>query len=148
MKIAYLSTLAILALAACGEPPVTDAGAPAETAAAAPDAATPPADPLSQSGEGPVPVEFRGSWAINSADCTNDPGQTRIAVSQNAVAFFEGRSHVVSATVPHEGALALEVDHTAEGQTARETHMLTIDQATGKLAYNRRGADYSYTRCG
>jgi hypothetical protein len=134
--------VALLAIAACGEK--TDA------VTEAPPAATPspgPAEPSSQAGAGPIPVEFRGAWAIEPADCTKEPGLTRIAVSQNGVNFYEGRSQVVSGTAPHDGALTMEVDHTAEGQTARETHTLALDPATSKLTYRRRGADYVYARC-
>jgi len=144
VKTVASALVALLAIAACGEN--------RETAAVteAPPAATPPsgpAEPVSEAGAGPIPVELRGAWAIEPADCTRDPALTRIAVSQNGVNFYEGRSEVVSGTAPHDGALTMEVDHSAEGQTARETHNLALDSATAKLTYRRRGADYVYTRC-
>jgi hypothetical protein len=143
---------AILALAACS-PPASDTAAtappavpPAPYTAAPPPVAPAPFDPA-VAGEGPIPVEFRGSWAIEAGDCTKDPGLTRIAVSQNAVNFYEGQAKVVTMTAPHERALTMEVDHSAEGQTSRETHTLAIDDA-GKLAYKRRDNTFTYTRCG
>jgi hypothetical protein len=143
VKLVVPVLVALLAIASCSENRETSATEPQPADTTAPG----PSEPLSQAGAGPIPVEFRGAWAIEPADCTRDPGLTRIAVSENGVAFYEGRSAVVTATVPHEGALTMEVDHTAEGQTARETHNLALDSATGKLTYNRRSADHTYSRC-
>jgi hypothetical protein len=136
------ASAAALALAACGPPAPT--APPASPAA--PPVSPPASEPLSQSAEGPIPAEFRGAWAIDAADCEKDPGLTRIAISQNAVSFYEGRAQAVSASVPHEGALAMEADHSAEGQTTRETHVLAVGD-DGKLAYQRRGQTFTYARC-
>ena len=121
MKLAPALLFAI-ALTACGEPDETAAVEPAPQApAAAPPAsysATPPPGvelPTSQTTPGPIPLEFRHVWAIEAADCTKEPALTRIAIAPGAVKFYEGRSEVVSATVPHEGALTMEVAHSSEG---------------------------------
>ena len=74
-------------------------------------------------------------------------GAPTLAIAPGAVKFYEGRSEVVSATVPHEGALTMEVAHSSEGTTARETHALVLDDSGTKLAYHRRGAEFTYTRC-
>jgi hypothetical protein len=150
MKLAPILFLAA-ALAACGEPDDTAAVEPAP--AAAPPAsysATPPPGvelPPSQTTPGPIPPEFRHVWAIEAADCTREPALTRITIAPGAVKFYEGRSEVVSATAPHEGALTMEVAHSSEGTTARETHALVLDDSGAKLTYHRRGAEFTYTRC-
>ncbi len=96
---------------------------------------------------GAIPLEFQHVWAIEAGDCTNEPALTRIAISPSAVKFYEGRSEVVSAEAPHEGALTLEMAHTSEGTTAPETHVLALDEAGRTLTYKRRGAEFIYTRC-
>jgi hypothetical protein len=151
--------LLVVTLAACGERPDDPADEPAavEPAAQAPVAA-PPATysaapppgaelPTSQATPGPIPLEFRHVWAIEPADCTKEPALTRIAIAPGAVKFYEGRSEVVSASAPHEGALTMEVAHTSEGTTAQETHTLALDDTGKTLTYERRGAEYVYTRC-
>jgi hypothetical protein len=153
--------LVAFALAACGERPTETASiGPAPQAPAAPPSpaggpppaysATPsPGEelPPSQTTPGPIPLEFRHVWAIDAADCTNEPALTRIAIAPGAVKFYEGRSEVVSASVPHAGALTMEVAHSSEGTTAQETHSLTLDDSGRKLTYQRRGGEYAYTRC-
>ena len=148
--------LSVLALAACGGekapgsiPP--EAALPPEAAApSATYSATPPPGvelPPSQTTPGPIPLEFRHVWAIEPADCKAVPGLTRMAIAPGAVKFYEGRSEVVSANVPHEGALVMEVKHSAEGQSETETHTLMLDKDTGKLSYQRRGETFTYVRC-
>lgn len=158
-----LPALALLAaLTACGQP-ATDTTAPASQTA---ETETPPAPnpdpsspsysatpapgeelPPSQTTSGPVPLEFRHVWAIETADCTKEVALTRIAIAPGAVRWYEGRSVVVSASAPHEGALTMEVDHMSEGQTSRETHVLALDEAGTTLTYKRNGATLTYTRC-
>jgi hypothetical protein len=174
MKPALLAiSLAALALAACGDPapeptpdmpgliPPTageDGGPPAGPGPADPPpagalpsfAATPAAGeelPPSQTTPGPIPLDYRHVWAIEPADCTADPALTRISIAPGAIRFYEGRAVVTGVTVPHEGAVTLEVDHMAEGETSAETHALALEDNGQTLAYQRRGASFSYTRC-
>ncbi len=144
-------------------PPTTGAGTPAEdNAAAAPTSAaatpgglpsffaTPAAGeelPTSQTTPGPIPLKYRHVWSIEAKDCRTEPALTRIAIAPNAVRFYEGRSVVTGVTIPHENALTLEVDHMAEGEIARETHALVLENGGQKLAYQRRGQNFTYTRC-
>lgn len=149
-----IASLAVLALAACGEKPVETASVDPP---AVPSTETPPAYsatpspgeelPTSQTTPGPIPLEFRHVWAIETADCTKEPALTRIAIAPGAVKFYEGRTEVVSASVPHEGALTMQVAHTSEGTTEQETHVLALDDTGRTLTYQRRGAEYIYTRC-
>ena len=139
-----------LALAACGDKQPVASVPPEATAPSATYSAAPPPGvelPPSQTTPGPVPLEFRHVWAIEPADCTKDPGLTRIAIAPGAVKFYEGRSEIVSADAPHDGALVIQVKHSAEGETAQETHTLSLDKETGKLSYQRRGQTFIYTRC-
>jgi hypothetical protein len=149
-----IALMATAALAACGEGPPPPAEPTPAAEAPAPGAsqysATPaPGEelPTSQTTPGPIPLEFRHVWAIETADCTGEPGLTRIAIAPGAIRFYEGRSVVVSAEAPHEGALALQVDHMAEGQTSREAHTLALDEAKTALTYNRGGSNFTYKRC-
>jgi hypothetical protein len=151
MKLAPILLFAI-ALAACGDRPDETAAVEPSPAAGTPPAysATPaPGEelPPSQTTHGPIPLEFRHVWAIEAADCTKEPALTRIAIAPGAVKFYEGRSEVASADVPHEGALTMEVAHSSEGTTAKETHSLALDDTGKTLTYQRRGAEYVYTRC-
>lgn len=144
-----------LALAACGEPAAPPPAPTVETSPALPESspsysATPaPGEelPPSQTTPGPIPLEFRHVWAIEAADCTAAPGLTRIAIAPGAIKFYEGRSEVVSANAPHDGALVLQIAHTAEGQTSNETHTLALDEAGTTLTYQRGGDTFTYTRC-
>ena len=152
MRIA-VALLVALAVSACGERPdtATVEPAPQAPAAEAPAYSATPSPgqelPTSQTTPGPIPLEFRHVWAIETADCTKEPALTRIAIAPGAVKFYEGRSEVVSASVLHEGALTMEVAHSSEGATAQETHSLVLDDTGRKLTYQRRGAEYVYTRC-
>jgi hypothetical protein len=103
--------------------------------------------PTSQTTPGPIPLEFRHVWAIEAKDCTASPGLTRIAIAPGAIRFYEGRSVVVSADVPHERTLTLEVSHSAEGQTSQETHALALSEDGRSLTYGRNGASFTYKRC-
>jgi hypothetical protein len=161
MKTAPIILVALM-LAACGERPTETAdveptpqapvAAPPSLAAGTPPtySATPAPDealPPSQTTPGPIPLEFRHVWAIEAADCTKEPALTRIVIAPGAVKFYEGRSEVVSANAPHQGALTMEVTHSSEGTMAEETHTLALDDTGKKLTYKRRGAEYIYTRC-
>lgn len=149
--------LAMLTVASCGgKDLISDKPAPEPEALAAPEvsaptqsyAATPPPGvelPTSQTTPGPIPLEFRHVWAIDAADCTKSPSLTRIAIAPGAVKFYEGRSEVVSANTPHEGALVMEVKHAAEGVTDKEIHTLALND--GKLSYERGGQTFTYMRC-
>ena len=86
-------------------------------------------------------------WAIDAKDCTASPGLTRIAIAPGAIRFYEGRSVVVSAEKPHERTAALEVTHSAEGQTSQETHALALSEDSRTLTYGRRGSSFTYQRC-
>lgn len=147
---------------ACGEPPTpvvptvpmpAPDPAPIPTPPATPSggfAATPAGDeelPPSQTTPGPIPLEFRHVWAIDAKDCTASPGLTRIAIAPGAIRFYEGRAVVVSADVPHERSAALEVSHSAEGETSQETHALAVSEDGRTLTYGRRGSSFTYTRC-
>jgi hypothetical protein len=146
-------------LSACGEPtpPADPAGVEAPAAPTtprpAPDgpyAATPaPGEelPSSQTTPGPIPLAFRHVWAIEKMDCTADPGLTRIAIAPGAIRFYEGRSVVLSSEEPVASTLILQVEHSSEGQTERETHTLALNDARDQLAYQRRGASFTYIRC-
>lgn len=161
---AAAATFAIV-LAACSEPDRTPTAPVAETSSAStelpspngslPDSspsysATPaPGEelPPSQTTPGPIPLDFRHVWAIEAADCRAAPGLTRIAIAPGAIKFYEGRSEVVSADAPHDGALVLQIAHTAEGQTSNETHTLALDDAKTTLTYQRGGNIFTYRRC-
>jgi hypothetical protein len=148
------ATFAIV-LAACSEPDRTPTAPIAETSSPSPDSspsysATPaPGEelPPSQTTPGPIPLDFRHVWAIEAADCRAAPGLTRIAIAPGAIKFYEGRSEVVSADAPHDGALVLQIAHTAEGQTSNETHTLALDDAKTTLTYQRDGNIFTYRRC-
>lgn len=156
-KPACLATTAAvaIALAACSEPPSPPAAPVAETSPATPDSplsysATPaPGEelPPSQTTPGPIPLDFRHVWAIEAADCTASPGLTRIAIAPGAIKFYEGRSEVVSADAPHDGALVLQITHTAEGHTSNETHTLALDDTKTTLTYKRDDNTFTYRRC-
>lgn len=143
------------ALAACSEQPSAPAAPVAETPPAVIQtpqiyAATPaPGEelPPSQITPGPIPLDFRHVWAIEAADCRADPGLTRIAIAPGAVKFYEGRSEVISADAPHDGALVMQIAHTAEGHTSNETHTLALDEAKTTLTYQRDGNTFTYKRC-
>lgn len=171
MKRILLSPLLLaLGLAACGEAP--PAAVPPQTAAVEPSpveqpapspASTTPAPepsgpyfetpapgeelPTSKTTPGPIPVVFRHVWAIEKKDCTALPGPSRIAVAPGAIRFYEGRSVVVSSDPWLEGTLALKVDHTAEGQTTREAHTLSLSPDKKTLTYDRNGTATTYKRC-
>lgn len=146
-----------LGLAACGQKQLMAESPPAAAPpASTPEAAAPPASysatpapgvelPPSQTTPGPIPLEFRHVWAIDAADCAKSPSLTRIAIAPGAVKFYEGRSEVVSANAPHEGALVMEVKHAAEGTTEKEIHTLALND--GKLSYERGGQTFTYVRC-
>lgn len=87
-------------------------------------------------------------WAIETKDCTADPGLTRIAIAPGAIKFYEGRSEVNSVDAPHDGAIVLHTTHLAEGQTSSETHTLALDETNTTLAYARGGnPPLTYKRC-
>lgn len=162
-----LLMLSALALAACGDPTppvgapeVAEGPAPATPAAvqtpppapSGPYYATPaPGEelPTSQTTPGPIPLHFRHVWAIEPADCTREPGLTRIAIAPGAIRFYEGRAVVASAEVSGEddNAMILDVDHAAEGETTRERHNLQLDPGRTRLTYQRRDASFLYIRC-
>ncbi|MDP3492200.1 MAG: hypothetical protein Q8R82_03735 [Hyphomonadaceae bacterium] len=148
-------TAVTLAFAACGEPESTPPGtiteaAPTTELPAQSYSATPaPGEelPRSQTTPGPIPVAFRHVWAIEAGDCIADPALTRIAIAPGAIRFYEGRSEVVSANAPHEGALVLQVNHSSEGQMTSETHTLALDEAGTTLTYQRDDNSFIYKRC-
>lgn len=144
----------LLSLAACNpgdNPPAqpTSPEAPPPTSSPSYSATPKPGEelPPSQTTEGPLPLEFRHVWAVEAKDCTADPGLTRIAIAPGAIRWYEGRSVVISAEAPHERAVSLQVDHTSEGQTSRETHVLAVDEAGTTLTYDRNGQTFTYRRC-
>jgi len=145
-----IASLPLLAFASCGQPDVAaveeiNSKPPQQTYAAvpAPGEELPP----SQTTEGPIPLDYRYVWAIEPGDCTNDPALTRIAIAPGAVKFYEGRSEVISADTPHDGALVLNISHTSEGQTTNETHVLALDDAKTTLTYKRGENSFTYKRC-
>lgn len=155
----------VLALSACGDPsPPADtapqpaaqapipAAAPASPAAppAGPFAATPaPGEelPTSQTTPGPIPLAYRHVWAIDPADCTKEPGLTRIAIAPGAIRFYEGRAVVKKSQVEGPDKLLLDVDHTSEGETRPERHAFALNIAGSRLLYQRGGNSFNYVRC-
>lgn len=151
-------------MAACGEPrieptaeqtdpqipsstpdspsPPAPAGAPANYAADAPGGDLSP----SMTAPGPVPMAYRHAWAIDSTDCTREPGLTRIAIAPGAIKFYEGSSAILSATENANG-LTLAVEHTTEGETSTQTHMLSLDANGSALTYARNGQVFLYQLC-
>lgn len=155
----------ILALCACGQPvsdPTTEELAPqipsSSVANPAPPAPALGSDqsysvddptgelPTSMTTPGPVPLAYRHVWAIDAADCSGQPGLTRIAIAPGAVKFYEGRSAILSATENASG-LTLNVEHTAEGETSTQTHVLALDAGGETLTYTRNGEVFLYQLC-
>ncbi len=102
--------------------------------------------PTSLTTPGPVPLAYRHVWAIDAADCTSQPGLTRVAISPAAIKFYEGQSAVLSATENASG-LTLSVEHTAEGETSTQTHVLALDATGETLTYTRNGEVFLYQLC-
>jgi len=150
----FVAATLFVSLAACGPseksaepaatqtPPAPETTSPSYAATPAPGEDLPPSQTT-----GPIPLEFRHVWAVEAKDCTAEPALTRISISPAAIRWYEGRSIVVSAEAPHQGAASLQVDHMAEGQTSRETHVLALDEAGATLTYNRNGSTFTYKRC-
>lgn len=161
MKIPLALTV-LIALAGCSEPaepPIAStADSPPAPVAPTPEPGAPPAEyassapsdveaPPSQTTPGPVPLEFRHVWAIKVADCTAEPGLTRIAIAPAAVKFYEGRSEVVSVEESGPKGVIMQVSHVAEGQKENQVHTLKLDDAGTTLTYERGGSTFTYTRC-
>ncbi|RYG32304.1 MAG: hypothetical protein EON93_11480 [Burkholderiales bacterium] len=124
--------------ASASQPPASYAATPA------PGEELPP----SQTTAGPIPLEFRHVWAIDTKDCTADPSLTRIAIAPAAIRFYEGRSEVTAVDAPHAGAALLHVTHASEGQTTSEKHVLALDEAKTTLTYKRGdNPALTYKRC-
>lgn len=169
-RVLFPFCIAIAALAACGDPaPAASVTEPATTMAEISPAPTPVAEPPSPApapsgdffetakpGEelptsmttpGPIPTAFRHVWAPDRKACTADPSPTRLAIAPGAIRFYEGRSVVVTANTNLEGTVALQVDHTAEGTTTREAHILTLSPDKKQLTYDRDGQALTLIRC-
>jgi hypothetical protein len=123
--------------------------ADAAAAQSAPEATPSPAAEPSTAviAPGPIPVPYRKVWAIKAADCTAEPGLTRIAISPNAVKFYEGRADVVSVEENGGRELMMAVKQTAEGETKADTHILKLDDRAGTLSYQRGKETFLYHRC-
>ena len=165
-SLTFTSALA-LALSACGAPPQPEPAPAPEPAAEAPQpgpstAPSPPAPPAgpfavtpqpgeelptSQTTPGPIPVAFRHVWAIVPADCTADPGLTRIAIAPGAVRFYEGRAVVTKSYVEGPDKLLLDVELMSEGETRAQRHALALNNAGSRLIYLRGQDSFTYIRC-
>jgi len=141
-----LTTTALaFAVAACGNPAPPADPQPTSTAQAPGEASTPaaPAAPPA----GPIPLAYRHVWAIDPADCTKQPGLTRISIAPDAISFYEGRAVVKKAQVEGPNKLLLDVDHTAEGEIRPERHAFALSNAGSRLLYQRGRDSLNYVRC-
>jgi hypothetical protein len=96
---------------------------------------------------GPVPVAYRKVWAIKAADCTAEPGLTRITISPSAVKFYEGGADVVSVEENGAHELIMAVKQTAEGETKADTHLLKLNDQASTLSYQRGTETFLYRLC-
>ena len=163
-RLALTAAALVLALSACGDrSPPADTQSPRaqapDTASTSASPAAPPAGPFaatpatgeelptSQTTPGPIPLAYRHVWAIDPADCTNEPGLTRIAIAPGASRFYEGRAVVKKSQVEGPDKLLLDVDHTSEGETRPERHAFALNNSGSRLLYQRSGDSFKYVRC-
>jgi len=103
---------ALVGLAACNEQkPQT---APASTPATSTISGTAVLNPKV------VPVAFQGVWAATDDDCAK-PGETRLTVAADSLAFYESRGSVGSVESAGADEIIVHVPLTGEGETSERT---------------------------
>ena len=145
---ALTSAVLLLSLSACGELPAAEEVHPPPAAKAAEEATTPGQElPTSQTTPDPIPLAYRHLWAVDPADCSTQPGLTRIAIAPGAIRFHGGEAVVKKAQAEGPDKLLLDVDHTSEGEMRPERHSLALSNAGSRLLYQRSWDSLNYIRC-
>mgnify|MGYP003579075824 CR=1 FL=1 len=107
------------------------------------DAGAPPPEDVRP---GPLPVRFRGLWAIESKDCTAKSAFTRIHIEPTEILYYEGRSEVTGATGGRD-RITIQGTHHAEGMTEPLSQTLSLSTDGQVLTFQRAGDRFIYRRC-
>lgn len=145
---ALTSAVLLFSLSACGQLPPAEEVQPGPAAKAADEATAPGEElPTSQTTPDPIPLAYRHLWAVDPADCSRQPGLTRIAIEHGAIRFHGGEAVVKKAQAEGPDKLLLDVDHTSEGEMRPERHSLALNHAGSRLLYQRGRDSLNYIRC-
>jgi hypothetical protein len=145
---ALTSAVLLFSLSACGQLPPAEEVQPGPAVKAADEATAPGEElPTSQTTPDPIPLAYRHLWAVDPADCSRQPGLTRIAIEHGAIRFHGGEAVVKKAQAEGPDKLLLDVDHTSEGEMRPERHSLALNHAGSRLLYQRGRDSLNYIRC-
>lgn len=145
MKQMMVLSVAVLALAACGEP----ADPPAEPAD--PAGTAPAVDPTQPVRPGADPDSFVGTWAVNADWCANTPGatdQVPIRITTERFEGLENRCDIIGINQAG-GSYDVTLSCEAEGMTSQELVNMRVAQDRLTLTYTDRGNQpVQLVRCG
>ena len=159
MKLPFLSTLFVLAVAGCsGSDPVADnsSGAalpemnntsPRDTSQAPPaDAAPSAAEPKSAAA---IPAAFHGRWGMAPGDCTSTMGDAKglLTISAGELKFYESVGRPAKNVETTDDSFSADFAFTGEGMSW--TRFQTLQLQDGKLVRTESSpmASYTYARC-
>jgi len=100
-----------------------------------------------------LPPEFRGRWALGSADCDTskaDIAKGLMVVEPRQLVFYESRGAVGAITVAGDDHLTLDVAFTGEGQAWNHRVDLTLSDGRATLTRFEPESDapnLTYRRC-
>lgn len=173
MKVATISVVLALALAACGgnDPvaenaetaglpsidnvaggrdgvPSADGGAPAG-ATAAPNARGASDYPANPSPAAAIPAALHGRWGMTPADCTTTRGDAKglLVVTSDGMRFYESRATPVRNVERSGDSISADFFFTGEGQTWTKFQTLTLEDDKLIRTESSPMASFTYVRC-
>ena len=146
MPVAAAALLAaVLALAACDDPPE---GAQSGPEVAAANDTTPAAM------EGTIPLALQGRWGINAADCTTTRGDDKglLVIDGQTLRFYESRATLESVDENADSHLDGVFAFSGEGSTWKRRFILDVQDNGATLVRQDHGDDAQpdpvrYARC-
>jgi len=152
----YLSGVAILILAGCGQ--ATNEAAPADNGAGAQANATIAPAEVNVAGNGqeqnlvwmlqaPIPDEFHGVYDRDGAACTSAGSEERLQVSAESLRFHESIGEVRNIRQMDDGTLLVEGDFQGEGEAWSNLLRLKLGAGGTLVVTQSDGSSLTRIRC-
>lgn len=154
-----LSSVLMLALAACNSPSADKPAAPADAAPATEQAAQQPSSaPVSAAEEEAAmagrpsravfPVGFRGNWDYSNDGCAKDESGTRFVITENQIKGYEDTSTLTALESIDELTIRVVLDNQSSDGDVTLTQTLRLSPVAGiTLRVEQKGETVLAYRC-
>jgi hypothetical protein len=80
-----------------------------------------------------VTKQFRGTWAARIADCRSGGAESKLAIQETRIDFYESRGRILAIATEGSNELALLMELTDAGKTWLKTIQFTLSKDGQKL---------------